>query len=83
MLFYVNKRFLTLSLPELNSKSPAFFVKSKGKEFKPVSLDELTERAEASRKDLKINENDIVFICGEIRFPFQFSLGFSLNSIYL
>ena len=79
ILFYVNKRFLTLSLPEHNPKSAAFYLKSKEKELKAVTIEELIEKTESSRQKLKINENDIVFICGEIRYPFQFSLGFLIN----
>jgi len=75
VLFYVNRRFLTVSLPQLDLKSPAFYVKSKEKAFQSMPFEELLSQAETSYKNLNINENDAIFICGEMRFPFQFSLG--------
>jgi hypothetical protein len=40
-----------------------------------MPFEELLSQAETSYKNLNINENDAIFICGEMRFPFQFSLG--------
>ena len=80
MLFYVNKRFLTVSLPQLDLKAPGFYLRAKDNAFKPISVEELVAQAESTRKNLNVNENDVIFICGESRFPFQFSLGV-LNSL--
>lgn len=66
---------MTISLPETDPKAAAYFIQSKDKKFEQVTFQEIFEKTETSRKNLQIKENDIIFICGEIRFPFQFSLG--------
>lgn len=71
----MNKRFLTVSLPQLDLKAPGFYLRAKDNAFKPISVEELVAQAESTRKNLNVNENDVIFICGEVRFPFQFSLG--------
>lgn len=70
----MNRRFLTVSLPNPDPKAQAFLVRSK-EALKPVTVEELVSEAESQRKKLNIAENDVIFLAGEIRFPVQFALG--------
>lgn len=62
-------------MPEYDAKNVAFHVLSKEKSFQSVTFEDLQGKSESLRKEHKINEKDIIFICGESRFPYQFSLG--------
>lgn len=80
MLVYASKKFNTLALPTFNLKSNAYYVKGQSGKFEDLTVEALVSNNEKLRKDYKINEKDIIFICGEIRQPFQFSLGL-INSL--
>lgn len=64
-----------MSLPELNQKAPAFELKNAAGKFEEISLEKLINENSNLRKSNKIGEKDVIFVCGETRFPFQFTLG--------
>lgn len=74
MLVYASQKFNTLALPNIDLKSPAYHFKKQDK-YESLTLENLIQNNEKLRKEYKISENDIIFICGDVRLPFQFSLG--------
>ena len=77
MLVYASQKFNTLALPNIDLKSPAYHFKKQDK-YESLTLENLIQNNEKLRKEYKISENDIIFICGDVRLPFQFSLGIFL-----